>query len=198
MDISRNPWCMVLGATSHKFLYASCLSCKKSLSMCKHCQKYDLWLYSTYIYGDPYTFWKIILWFKWWTSEWIIRKFRYSLCCCVREIYCIHLTDTNRKNVLLSERIMKYSHLRALRALQRSLRLPRRDFPHSANLPLQSDHSIKMKNQSINTKVTYKICCSLCLTFDCKGHLRNHQMWSISYLTCKFWTKSFHKQQDTF
>ena len=56
----------------------------------------------------------------------------------------------------------------------------------------------KMKNQSINTKVTFKICSSLCLTFDCKGHLRNHQMWSISYLTCKVWTKSVHKQQDTF
>ena len=38
----------------------------------------------------------------------------------------------------------------------------------------------------VNTKVTFKGCCGLCLAFDCKGQVTNHQRWPLSYLHAKF------------
>ena len=39
----------------------------------------------------------------------------------------------------------------------------------------------------VNTKVTFKGCCGLCLAFDCKAHVTNHQRWPISYLNTSVW-----------
>ena len=39
---------------------------------------------------------------------------------------------------------------------------------------------------TINTNVDFKGCCGLCLAFDCKGHVTNHQRWPISYLHANF------------
>ena len=44
----------------------------------------------------------------------------------------------------------------------------------------------KNQNWSINTKVTFKGRCGLCLAFDCKGHVTSRSGLSISYLHAKF------------
>ena len=44
----------------------------------------------------------------------------------------------------------------------------------------------KWKKPQKVTNVDFRGCCSLCLAFDCKGHVTNHQRWPISYLHAKF------------
>merc|ERR1712117_742401 len=47
-------------------------------------------------------------------------------------------------------------------------------------------HAKFEQNRSINTKVTFKGRCGLCLAFDCKGHATSRSGLSISYLHAKF------------
>ena len=52
--------------------------------------------------------------------------------------------------------------------------------------PISYLHANFEQNRSINTKVTFKGRCGLCLAFDCKGHVTNYQRWPISNLHAKF------------
>ena len=52
--------------------------------------------------------------------------------------------------------------------------------------PISYLHAKLEQNPSVNTIVTFKGHCGLCLAFDCKGHVTNHQQWPISYLHAKF------------
>jgi len=45
---------------------------------------------------------------------------------------------------------------------------------------------VSKKSIRLNTKVSFKGCCSLWLAFDYKGHVTNNQQWPISYLHAKF------------
>ena len=62
----------------------------------------------------------------------------------------------------------------------------KRTAPNHQPRPISYLYAKFEQNGFINTKVTFKGCCGLCLAFDCKGHVTSCSWSPISYLHAKF------------